>query len=308
MAFNYEEIFGNFNNAEINVYLVKYDKRSENSSWARLLPGDNNFNIAMLDSYGRYLFGFQDRDIEQFNPVGNGANGLATLSIARVQENWNFIMRLVRDVNNADRNTIRQANEGEENLLVTEVLIGEQNTYFISKYSNATKLFKFKNVFMSEEGRLVQKDADNLLAINYNIDIAINNGTAYLFNIGNFMSVFDYDEHMRQATTRLAPSIQQWRILGNSDVFLTFATKKYFYQGIAKIAEDATYLGLIQNFDPQRLKTTLIEKSNGIFTVVDFNENGQLVVTTGRHSNCKNIIKMLAREFKFNVFEEIMEE
>jgi hypothetical protein len=304
MPFNYQETFGNLNNAQANIFLVKFDKRSPLTSWARLLPDTNNFYGTMLNSYGRYLHGFHARELEQFNPVGNTGESLPTLAVGRIQENWDAIQQLINYCRNLNANEVREINEGEENLIVTEIEADGQTTFFISKYSTATKWFRHKNVFLREEGRLIQQDTDNLIAINYNIDVAISNGTAYLFSVSNFKSIFSYDEHLQAAANALMPAIQNWNIVGNMDVFLSFATNKYFYQGIAKIADDAAYLAIIQNFDPQRLRARLLQCANAIFSPADFNADGRFVVT---RNNCKNIIKMIAKEFKYNVFLENLE-
>ena len=86
---------------------------------------------------------------------------------------------------------------------------------------------------------------------------------------------------------------------------MSFANKKYFYQGLAKISEDEGYLKAIESCKCEYLKDNLIKKSKGVFTNADFDVENRLLVSK---KNCQNIIKMLAKEFNYNVFTDSMEE
>ena len=103
----------------------------------------------------------------------------------------------------------------------------------------------------------------------------------------------------------MLPRIKDWKIIGNYDKFVSFADKKYFYQGLAKISEDEVYLRAIESCNCEYLKRNLIQKSNGVFTEADFDKDNKLLVSK---KNCKNIIKMFAKEFSYNVFTDSMEE
>jgi len=305
MAFNYESEFGDIRNYTANIYLVRHDKRSLELSYSRIISDSDILYESMLDSYANYLYGFTGREVESFNPVGNSNTALPIMNLSKINEKFEEIKNIISERENIRQQDVLDANGDNENLIVADITTDNGHLYLISSYANAVKWFKYKNVFLHSQGRLQKQNTDDILALNYNIDVAIYNETVYIFNIPRFKSIFDYDENIKKSSNTLIPRIKNWKIIGNYDVFVSFAGKKYFYQGLAKIAEDEDYLKAIESCNCEYLKASLIKKSNGVFTDADFDLENRLLVSK---KNCKNIIKMLAKEFNYNVFTDSMEE
>ncbi len=303
--FDSKEEFGEIEKFKANIYLLKYDKRSKTSSKAIIInSSDNRFYSTMLNSYSKYLLGFKERTKVAFNPVGHNLDDLPILPLGKVLDKFHELMALISTCNNLAQKEIKDFNEKDSNLIVTEIATDKGTLYFISRYQSLTKMFKYKNIYYCNKGKMILQENENLLLMNYNIDVAILGEKLYIFNIGNFKNIFSYDEDLKTATNNIFPNIKKWRILANVDMFLSFADKKYFYQSLAKIADDSEYLELIEKADPIQIKNKLLLKSNGDFIEEDFNEKGQLVVT---EKNCKKIIKLISKEYKYNVFKDSME-
>ncbi len=295
---------GDVENSRVNFYLIKNDKRSDDLCHAYNLNFGDEFIQAMLRGYNGYLVGFNGREIEEFNPAGNNSNSLAILGTASIETAKNRILNIARNCQNPLNNRALTVTEGEYNLIVAELEINNQTIYFISRYSNVTKSFKYKNIFMRDQGRFMYKDTNSLFAPNYNVDFAIVGSTVFIFNIGNFLQVTGYDDQIREAAAEVFPQIHNWDFLSSSQEFLSFSINKYFYQGIGKIAEDAEYLEQIQQTSAIAFKNMLLQKSPDQFRECDFNERNKLIVTK---SNCRLLIKIIAKEMKYNIFQDIME-
>ena len=63
------------------------------------------------------------------------------------------------------------------------------------------------------------------------------------------------------------------------------------------------YLNAIEKFDTAELKDRILQKGSNLFTEEDF-ENGLLKVTK---KNAKNIINLISKELKYNIFEDKVE-
>ena len=227
------------------------------------------------------------------------------MNVVKIKDKFEEIKNIISERKNIRQQDILDANGDSENLIVSDITTDNGHLYLISSYANAVKWFKYKNVFLKSQGILKWQNTDDILALNYNIDVAIYNDTVYIFSVARFKSIFDFDEDIKKSSNNLIPRIKNWQIISNYDEFVSFSDKKYFYQGLAKIADDEEYLKAIESCNCEYLKTSLIKKSNGVFTDEDFDLENRLLVSK---KNCKNIIKMFAKEFNYNVFTDSMEE
>ena len=303
--FNAEVEFGDIKEYRTNIYLLKIDKRSKKNSKASVINGDDNFFKTMLNSFSEYLMRFKDKTKVDFNPIGHNTDDLPILSVKKVQQKLYDIISLTEVCESIDKKVVFDFNKDDNNLIVTQISTDKGPLFFISRYQSLTKAFAFKNIFLRNSTKMQLQKNEDILAMNYNIDVAVFNEKIYIFNIGNFKSIFSYDEDLKIATNNILPNIKKWNILANVEKFLSFVDKKYFYKALAKIADDSEYLELIEKSDPIQVKNKLLLKSDGNFIEEDFNKNGQLVVTD---KNCKKIIKMISKEYRYNVFKDTMEE
>ena len=194
----------------------------------------------------------------------------------------------------------------ELNLIVVEIkdTTEEKYSYFISRYQSVQKILKFKKIFFEEHGKLEEKELVKTFTLNWNIDVLITNDNLYVLSETRFNLIFDYDESLKEETMKIIDSnIKKWKIFSNIDNFIERLSYKYAYRGIAKICKDTAYLNAIEKFDTAELKDRILQKGSNLFTEEDF-ENGLLKVTK---KNAKNIINLISKELKYNIFEDKVE-
>ena len=287
------------NTAEINLYLIKFNAKSKKLENAVILPDDINKSI--LEDYAKYLYGFKDRVVAKYNPTGNKEDTLPVLGLSAVEKRWNLI---TESINNA-RSLCKNDTE-ELNLIVVEIkdTTEEKYSYFISRYQSVQKILKFKKIFFEEHGKLEEKELVKTFTLNWNIDVLITNDNLYVLSETRFNLIFDYDESLKEETMKIIDSnIKKWKIFSNIDNFIERLSYKYAYRGIAKICKDTAYLNAIEKFDTAELKDRILQKGSNLFTEEDF-ENGLLKVTK---KNAKNIINLISKELKYNIFEDKVE-
>lgn len=300
-------------NAEINIYLVKFNAKSEKLNNAVLLP--DNINTSLIEDFKRYLYGFKDRETKQYNPNGNSNEILPELSLTALEKRWNTLYDTIsrtgelsqRDITSLNTEERLSYNSEELNLYVTEIkdVRDDSYCYFVSRYQNIQRVLRYKKLFLDENGVFKEKKSNKALTINWNVDVAILNDSAYILSETGFNSIFDYDENLKEIAMKTATErILKWKIFYDNSKFLNLLTKKYAYRGIAKISKDQKYLKAIENFDPLALKSRILEKCNNVFSEEDFKEN-LLNVT---RSNGKKIINLISKELKYNIFEDKVEE
>ena len=298
--------------AEINIYLVKFNAKSEKNNNAVLLPGD--INVALMEDYRRYLYGFKDRETKTYNPNGNGNDVLPELMLSAIEKRWSFIYNAINKTGNLSQEDVDDLNNQEKlsysneelNLYVTEIKDTRDNTYcyFVSKYQNIQKVLKYKKLFLEENGQLKEKESSKALTINWNVDVAILDDHVYLLSETGFNSIFDYDENLKEIAMKTAKErISKWKIFYDNDKFCNLLNNKYAYRGIAKISKDNHYLAAIESFDPKTLKSRILEKCGDVFSEEDFKDD-LLNVTK---SNGKKIINLISKELKYNIFENKVE-
>ncbi len=301
------------NSSEINIYLVKFNAKSEKLNNAVLLPDD--INSALVEDYKRYLYGFKDRETKRYNPNGNTNDTLPELSLSALEKRWNTIYNTINKTGNLSQDNINDLNTQERlsysneelNLYVTEIKDTRDDSYcyFVSKYQNIQKVLKYKRLFLEENGCLKEKESSKALTINWNVDVAILDDNAYILSETGFNSIFDYDENLKEAAMKTANErIAKWKIFYNVDNFLSLLTKKYAYRGIAKISKDNDYLNAIESFDTKTLKSRILEKCSNVFSEEDFKD--ELLNVT--KNNGKKIINLISKELKYNIFEDKVEE
>ena len=297
--------------AEINLYLIKFNAKSKKLDKAVILPDEINKSI--LEDYERYLFGFKDRNVSTYNPTGNKDNTLPVLSLSAVEKRWNLITESINNARSLNKEDTTELNKdshsyGDEelNLIVVEIkdTIEGKYSYFITRYQSVQKILKFKKIFFEEQGKLKAKDLVKTFTLNWNIDVLITNDNLYVLSESKFNSIFDYDESLKEETMKIIDSnIKKWKIFSNIDNFIERLSYKYAYRGIAKICKDKAYLSAIEKFDTAKLKDRILQKGSNLFTEEDF-ENGLLKVTK---KNAKNIINLISKELKYNIFEDKVE-
>lgn len=297
--------------AEINLYLIKFNAKSKKLDKAVVLPDEINKSI--LEDYERYLFGFKDRNVSTYNPTGNKDNTLPVLNLSAVEKRWNLITESINNARSLNKEDTTELNKdslsyGDEelNLIVVEIkdTIEGKYSYFITRYQSVQKILKFKKIFFEEQGKLKPKDLVKTFTLNWNIDVLITNDNLYVLSESKFNSIFDYDESLKEETMKIIDSnIKKWKIFSNIDNFIERLSYKYAYRGIAKICKDKAYLNAIEKFDTAELKDRILQKGSNLFTEEDF-ENGLLKVTK---KNAKNIINLISKELKYNIFEDKVE-
>lgn len=299
------------NTAEINLYLIKFNAKSKKLENAVILPDDVNKSI--LEDYKKYLYGFKDRVVTKYNPTGNKEDTLPVLGLSAVEGRWNLITESINNARSLCKNDAAELNENslsygneELNLIIVEIKdpTEEKYSYFISKYQSVQKILKFKKIFFEEHGKLEEKELVKTFTLNWNIDVLIINDNLYVLSETRFNSIFDYDESLKEETMKIIDSnIKKWKIFSNIDNFIERLSYKYAYRGIAKICRDKAYLNAIKKFDTAELKDRILQKGSNLFTEEDF-ENGLLKVTK---KNAKNIINLISKELKYNIFEDKVE-
>ena len=297
--------------AEINIYLIKFNAKSKKLESAVILPDEINESI--LKDYEKYLYGFKDRIVTKYNPAGNKEDTLPVLGLSAVEKRWNLITESINNARSLCKNDTAELNNaslsyGDEelNLIVVEIKDTTEGkySYFISKYQSVQKILKFKKIFFEEQGKLEEKELIKTFTLNWNIDVLITNENLYVLSESRFNSIFDYDESLREETMKIIDSnIKKWKIFSNIDNFIERLSYKYAYRGIAKICKDKAYLNAIEKFDTAELKDRILQKGSNLFTEEDF-ENGLLKVTK---KNAKNIINLISKELKYNIFEDKVE-
>lgn len=299
------------NTAEINLYLIKFNAKSKKLENAVILPDDINKSI--LEDYAKYLYGFKDRVVAKYNPTGNKEDTLPVLGLSAVEKRWNLITESINNARSLCKNDTAELNKdslsyGDEelNLIVVEIkdTTEEKYSYFISRYQSVQKILKFKKIFFEEHGKLEEKELVKTFTLNWNIDVLITNDNLYVLSETRFNLIFDYDESLKEETMKIIDSnIKKWKIFSNIDNFIERLSYKYAYRGIAKICKDTAYLNAIEKFDTAELKDRILQKGSNLFTEEDF-ENGLLKVTK---KNAKNIINLISKELKYNIFEDKVE-
>ena len=299
------------NTAEINLYLIKFNAKSKKLENAVILPDDINKSI--LEDYAKYLYGFKDRVVTKYNPTGNKEDTLPVLGLSAVEKRWNLITESINNARSLCKNDTAELNKdslsyGDEelNLIVVEIkdTTEEKYSYFISRYQSVQKILKFKKIFFEEHGKLEEKELVKTFTLNWNIDVLITNDNLYVLSETRFNLIFDYDESLKEETMKIIDSnIKKWKIFSNIDNFIERLSYKYAYRGIAKICKDTAYLNAIEKFDTAELKDRILQKGSNLFTEEDF-ENGLLKVTK---KNAKNIINLISKELKYNIFEDKVE-
>ena len=299
------------NTAEINLYLIKFNAKSKKLENAVILPDDINKSI--LEDYAKYLYGFKDRVVAKYNPTGNKEDTLPVLGLSAVEKRWNLIIESINNARSLCKNDTAELNKdslsyGDEelNLIVVEIkdTTEEKYSYFISRYQSVQKILKFKKIFFEEHGKLEEKELVKTFTLNWNIDVLITNDNLYVLSETRFNLIFDYDESLKEETMKIIDSnIKKWKIFSNIDNFIERLSYKYAYRGIAKICKDTAYLNAIEKFDTAELKDRILQKGSNLFTEEDF-ENGLLKVT---EKNAKNIINLISKELKYNIFEDKVE-
>ena len=285
------------NTAEINLYLIKFNAKSKKLENAVILPDDINKSI--LEDYAKYLYGFKDRVVAKYNPTGNKEDTLPVLGLSAVEKRWNLITESI------NKDSLSYGDE-ELNLIVVEIkdTTEEKYSYFISRYQSVQKILKFKKIFFEEHGKLEEKELVKTFTLNWNIDVLITNDNLYVLSETRFNLIFDYDESLKEETMKIIDSnIKKWKIFSNIDNFIERLSYKYAYRGKAKICKDTAYLNAIEKFDTAELKDRILQKGSNLFTEEDF-ENGLLKVTK---KNAKNIINLISKELKYNIFEDKVE-
>ena len=300
-------------NSEINIYLVKFNARSEKLNNAVLLPDD--INSSLVGDFKRYLYGFKDRETRKYNPNGNTNEILPELSLSALEKRWNALYHAINKTGNLSQNDINTLNAEDRlsynsedlNLYITEIKDTRDDTYcyFVSRYQNIQRVLKYKKLFLEENGTLKEKESTKALTINWNVDVVILDEKAYILSETGFNTIFDYDENLKETAMKTANErISKWKIFYDNDKFLNLLTKKYAYRGIAKISKDNNYLKAIENFDPSTLKSRILEKCSNVFSEEDFKED--LLNVTKK--NGKKIINLISKELKYNIFEDKVEE
>lgn len=307
------DIIEKLKHCEINIYLVKFDARSEKLNNAVLLPDD--INSSLLKDYNDYLYGFINREVKNYNPNGNDNSALPVLNLSSIEKRWDAIYEAInscgnlsqRDINTLNTSEKLSYNNEELNLYVTEIkdTTDDSYCYFVSKYQNTQKVLKYKRLFLEEYGRFKEKENTKALTLNYNIDVVILNDNVYVLSETRFNSIFDYDENLKETAMKTASEhVSKWKIFYNADKFMDLLKNKYAYRGIAKISKDTSYLNAIEAFDPKDLKSRILDKCRNVFSEEDFKED--LLNVTKK--NGKKIINLISKELKYNIFEDKVEE
>ena len=127
---------------------------------------------------------------------------------------------------------------------------------------------------------------------------------AFIFERSNFISIFNYYDHLKRSVQSKLPEIDRWDFLASTELIKNKSEQKNVYLNLARVFSDQDYLGQMKQVRPADLKSRLINKSGGVFTENDF-EGEKLLVTP---QNLDKVMKMLAKGFKYNFFADRAEE
>lgn len=128
--------------------------------------------------------------------------------------------------------------------------------------------------------------------------------SVYLFNKKLFKKFFDYDDFVKENVRKNINVIDRWKFIEPADLIKEKCEQKNVYRNLAKVFEDEEYLSQIEKTSPKQLKRSLLKNCPKNFNDDDFRDD--YLVATER--NLEQVMKMLAKEFKFNFFTNHAEE
>lgn len=302
---NLTDLLSNLNAAgqtgKINVYSVKNHLSRPQEMYSIALP--DNINEKVLEEQCEYLKKYQNSECVAFDPVNPPAE--ETYECLLIKENIKKIWENIEKVLKAHNDFKSQENKEKAknaNLLVVELFFNDIRYFLCAKQSPFVHLFKGKKVFFSANDKLKDYPTEDLFVVRFDIDFIISEDKSfvYIFNMDNFKSVFNYDDYLKEKVEKDIDKINDWNFMDSFDIIKKSIGQKNVYRSLSKVFENEEYMKQIKNVDPMELKRRLLEKSEKNFREDDFNGD-KLVVTK---QNLSKIMRMLAKGFKYNFFND----
>ncbi|MGN0841527.1 MAG: Kiwa anti-phage protein KwaB-like domain-containing protein [Candidatus Ornithospirochaeta sp.] len=289
----------------INVYAVSYNGQKKNKNYAVALPG--NLNDDFRDGFCENIVNYQNANEVVFNPVSNGLEDdtYEYVPLLNVQEKWKEIQGLLDNAldycGKKNRKLVPLSN-----LYVCALDYNLRRYYLCAKQGNSSdKILKGKSVLFWQQDELKTTSPSDVFIIGFYVGFLIDEteNKVLIFDKKSFQNVFKYDDYQKEMVKNNLNIIDQWSFLSTSDLIKSKHAQKNVYRNLAKVFADQNYLNQIRKTNPAQLKSNLISRTSGAFTNEDF-DGDKLKVTSG---NIDKFMKMLAKGFKYNFFEDVAE-
>lgn len=292
---------------KVNFYSVKYSVRNQKNNFAICLPG--NMNEQLLKDVCEHLDALSSRKCVPFHPVSYEVETYEYLSLDEIQSHWDGILELLRGAEGFKDDENKRKVSGA-NLSICLLEYKNVSYYLCSKQQTLKGVLKGKRVLMSGNDELEMVDAEKLFLLNGCIDFVIcavgfsEKPCAFIFEHNNFISVFNYYDHLKRSVQQKLSEIDEWDFLASKELIKNKLEQKNVYLNLARVFTDQDYLRQMKQVSPADLKSRLVNKSGGAFTESDF-EGEKLLITS---HNLDKVMKMLAKGFKYNFFTDRAEE
>lgn len=193
------------------------------------------------------------------------------------------------------------------NLTICRLEYKDKIFWLGGKQEKRESYFKKKVSFLAAEDQLTLVVPQRVLTLGFQIDFIAaeeNESVFFVFNRKQFETIFNYYELLKEHVRSKSTVISGWKFVSNPMFIQERLDNTYVFKGLGRIIDDDKYMAQIEKANPRTLKKRLLEKCSSRFSESDFNGN-QLVVTS---SNLNNIIKMIAKEFRYNFFSDQAED
>ena len=293
-------------NAKINFYSVKYNKRSKNENYAFSLPSEINESI--LKEICSNLTVYANQECKALNTTEKPTDAYEYVDLKTVYENWMEISSLITSpspFNGKEANTkVSGANVG-----ICHMRYLNNNYFLFLKQVSFQKAFQGKSVFMNSNNKLKEINVSDMIFLSTYVDFIIyptsqDEGYVYVVNRNFFEEFFNFYDHIKKYVQNEIHIIDDWKFLESVELIKKKAGQKNVYKNLFKVFQDKEYIEQIKHVKASDLKERLISKGNGAFSEKDFNGN-KLVIT---RSNLANVMKALAKGFKYNFITDRAED
>lgn len=294
-------------NAKINFYYVKYLKRTKCQNYAYAFPDGANERI--VSGICADLEIYKDFQCKVFNATEVPIDTYEYVTLEIIQDKWIEIKGLI-DNPKPFKGENAHYEIAMANLGICHMTYSGQEYYLFLKQQSFENLLKGKSVFMQSNDVIKDIEASELFLLSLSVDFIIyastknQAGHVYVLNRKYFERLFDFYDHIKKSVQKEINLIDQWNFLDSTELIKKKVEQKNVYANLFKVFQDKEYVEQIRKVNLVELKTRLINKSNGAFTENDFKEN-KLVVT---RSNLSNIMKALAKGFKYNFITDKAED
>ena len=287
----------------LNVFLLKYSRKSIGNNRKINYPENAAIGIfhgvcEKVKKYACDVFEFQ-----QLNPVEKVVDTCEWVKISEVEKQWNQITDIIKGdlvaTNNIEANEILKS----INFSLIDVDYAGINYKFCTVQSPCEKFFRGKKMYKNKNGKVSIEEMDGIFLLSEYVDFIVteDDGSEYVYiiNRDNFMSFFDYDNHLCEKVKTNLGKLKDTGLVSSFDFIESSMNKKYVYRALAKIIEDDEYLLQIKKTTSSDFKRRLIENCKEDFTEKDFDEHDKVILNS---HNLKVFIKAISKQLKYNFF------